>query len=527
MSGQARSHHLPPGQEEGGHAGVPSAARRQAATGERMLDLLQLQRAAGNRAVSQLLSKRRPVVQQVGKDMAGTLQGREQQHIEAAKAARQHPAPPPAALAMLVPGAPCGSGKADATTGESSEQPTPLSLERVAAEKAKQRTVIYGAVAVPDNAGAKSEAASAAGAVKAEVAKSPSVAHVVQGVSNPVVIQRKPQDATSQAGTSGIKRLAKGYMCWALSAPIEVEKGGTTVDMLITFIPDRPFKTITFLQTVKVNERQPVIDMEPLSEKEELDPFYGANWDSKQQKWVAESSSGLSAPSGARDNDAHLHDTPYVFTGMVKRFESVAVVAETSETLGALRWGFGDGWVIGGKHDDCTDTPSAEFGTAVGKFYATPKTIGPPDPSRDVGVEHYEAILDGFMANDGKSTSGPRGVVFSPLLKAAILTADQENKLDPIIAQIKALRKNGSDAQVLVSGFADPTEMDPHGTSEQRAQAVKNYLAGQGVPRRSIGIGAFGAGWARYPPSVKESRNRRVQVRMHKGADVPGLTYDN
>jgi hypothetical protein len=94
-----------------------------------MPHLLQLQRAAGNRAVSWLLSKQGTVVQRAGGGMAGTLPGGAQQRIEAAKAVR--------------------TVKAYATAGQSSERSAPPSPEQVTAEQPAALTAAEASPNVP------------------------------------------------------------------------------------------------------------------------------------------------------------------------------------------------------------------------------------------------------------------------------------------------------------------------------------------------------------------------------------------
>ncbi len=174
--------------------------------------------------------------------------------------------------------------------------------------------------------------------------------------------------------------------------------------------------------------------------------------------------------------------------GGTKMFESVAVEAETSAKLDALRWGLREGQLLGAEDKDCTDAPSADFGAAVERFYATPKEVG-SDPERE---EWYDAILDGFIAGD------------------ATLTADHEKQLDPIVTKLKGVAK----LEVIVGGFGDAMDKDPNGASEQRARTVANYLIGKGVPAGKITAIGYGRAWARYLPSMKEGRNRRVQLRL-------------
>ena len=156
--------------------------------------------------------------------------------------------------------------------------------------------------------------------------------------------------------------------------------------------------------------------------------------------------------------------------------------------------GSDSGWgkVLGGESKDCTEAPSADFGNALNRFYATPKTVD-VSVTRRIGEEHYDAILDGFMANE------------------ATLTSDHKKQLDPIVEQFKKF----SNLSAAVGGFADESEKDPFGISQQRAANVKSYLIDHGVQKERIESGGFGATWARFPPSAKENRNRRVQILLH------------
>jgi hypothetical protein len=159
---------------------------------------------------------------------------------------------------------------------------------------------------------------------------------------------------------------------------------------------------------------------------------------------------------------------------------------------------------------DASDTPTAGFLVAMDRFYDRPPTVG-PEPYPD---ERYDAIVDDFMANDGIAEF-IGGMIFSPLQKASFLNADQESQIDPTINQLK----RDPALVVEMGGFADAVEKDPRTTSEARTLAVKRYLLGQGVPKASIVIaGFFGAAWRRFPAGPMASRNRRVQLRVHKAS---------
>jgi outer membrane protein OmpA-like peptidoglycan-associated protein len=206
-----------------------------------------------------------------------------------------------------------------------------------------------------------------------------------------------------------------------------------------------------------------------------------------------------SQPSSAADPAAYLFDEPYFFPPPHGRvFESVAVAPGTGEVLGALTWGVGAVPAYA-QNPECADKPSSNFQGAVEKFY-TPK-----NPASGHGQENYDAILDGFAPND------------------AALTADQKQQLDSLVARAKEMitSSKGEPAstknRLVVGGFGDSMDKDPMAASEQRAQAVANYLMGKGVPNDTLNVRTFGATWARYEVSTEkaqEGRNRRVQIRL-------------
>lgn len=317
-------------------------------------------------------------------------------------------------------------------------------------------------------------------------------------------LQRQPHwwSKHIKINKSGSKQLTKGTMTWSLELttdglpPPDPDdyRGAPSAVIQISFTPKPSLgaRTITFLQTKLQTKAGSTLSKKPKMDilPSDFEPFYGADWDIKNKEWVPESAPKgyKNKPSSSTDTTAYLYDAPSVPPGQTKMFESVAVEAESSATLGALRWGVSGGQLLGAEDKDCTDAPLADFGAAVERFYATPTTVG-PDPERE---ERYDAILDEFSGGD------------------ATLTADHEKQLDPIVTKVRGDPK----LVVLVAGFGDAMDRDPSRTSEQRAQAVASYLIGKGVPEGNVKTTGFGAAWARYLPSMKEGRNRRVQIRL-------------
>jgi outer membrane protein OmpA-like peptidoglycan-associated protein len=303
----------------------------------------------------------------------------------------------------------------------------------------------------------------------------------------------------------GRKRLTRGLMEWWL-VPLKTYdeddyEGQPSAKIQILFTPNKQDKNkqITFLQTVlqttSSSSRAKNIPLLDIGRSDPFDPFYGADFSTRSKEWTPEGApyGYENAPSSATNPRASLYDVPSVPPEQTKLFESVAVVPSTGEVLGALRWGVewrsGGSLLVGAETKDCTDTASADYETAVKRFYATPATIDVSD-RKPIGEQHYAAILDGFDADD------------------AALTASHKKQLDEVAGQFKQFPK----LSALLGGFADATEKDPSGISQGRAEKAKDYLIARGVQGAAIRTAGFGAAWARYPPSPTETRNRRVQI---------------
>lgn len=344
--------------------------------------------------------------------------------------------------------------------------------------------------------------------------------HVVQQGQQPAgVVQRVKMPI-------GSKPLRKGVLVWSMRV---VPLGGSdTAVIQLSFTPYKQYQggQITFLQTVRRTKAAapdrsgwPTVDILTIGREgaktDEFEPFYGAEWDNAQRRWVAEKmalpTGHRSQPSGPGDVSAYLFDAPAVFPGQLKEFESVVVAPETGEVLAGIRW------AVKGTDDapeiiapdymtDVDDRATVEFLITMDRFYAAP-AAAEFHPTR---VERYDAIVDGFSPNDGTGFQ-VHWMVVSPVQKASFMTAAQEAKIDPVIA---ALKRDPA-LKVKIGGFADATEKDPVPTSEARAQAVHRYLLAQGVPGPNIVIeGYFGAAWPIFGVDPKSSRNRRVQLRL-------------
>jgi outer membrane protein OmpA-like peptidoglycan-associated protein len=227
----------------------------------------------------------------------------------------------------------------------------------------------------------------------------------------------------------------------------------------------------------------------------ENDPFYGAEWDQANKKWKREGASVAvgSSKKGGESKTASMNDTPGIGWGREGKgdaeisFETVPLVLETREPLGALSWGFkikdaanSPIELTGAQDADCVDTPSADWTATLDKFYAA----------------KYE-ILDDF--DIGKADLKP----------------DHTTKLDAI-----ATKMAGNAAlKAQLGGAADLTGGDKvnQALSLKRATAARDYLVKKGVDAARLEVQSYGSDWARVEEEkgTAEGKNRRVQVWLH------------
>ena len=289
------------------------------------------------------------------------------------------------------------------------------------------------------------------------------------------------------------KDLKKGKMTWSLELTGTKGQGGPAARIQIEFTAKPPYRshTVTFLQTVvttKTDTRsaptEPTL-VDQRTDIEEIEPFYGADWDPQNNVWRAESvntpvpAGYKNAPGSSTDPTAYLFDEPWLYPSMAKIFESVIVIPDTGEILGSLRWGVAEDQLLGGRLDDCTDLPSHGFDVAMQNYYSMTKGPYPQSPGR------FDAVIDGYDFGDYE------------------LSEDKQKRLDPVINAFLNYPK----MWIAVSGFADAGEHDdPDFTSLMRALLVQRYMMSKGVPQDKIDVHSFGAAWARFAPSASEAR---------------------
>ena len=334
--------------------------------------------------------------------------------------------------------------------------------------------------------------------------------------------EKQPADTTLPLppDIAGSKKLGKGEMKWTLKA-VNHSQGRVDVD----FKPDATTvdaKTISFGQTVinrvgaglayaggtAADPAKNKAKFEPFEETSskkrmdhlvdsENDPFYGAEWDQDTTSWKQERSDwqiGSSSTKDGTSTSASMFDTPgtpWAREGhgdVSIEFETVPMVLETREPLGSLRWGYSikDAAnapikLTGGKDADCTDTPTADWGATMDKFYAA----------------KYAEILDEF--DIGKANLKP----------------DHKKKLDNIVTTMKGK----ASLQAQLGGAADLTGNAEFNLklSLKRAENARDYLVSKGIDAARLEVQSYGADWARVAaePGKSQGKNRRVQIWLH------------
>jgi outer membrane protein OmpA-like peptidoglycan-associated protein len=168
-------------------------------------------------------------------------------------------------------------------------------------------------------------------------------------------------------------------------------------------------------------------------------------------------------------------------------FETVPVVLETREPLGALSWGYkirdqatSAIELLGGTEADCKDAPSTDWGKTVDRFYAG----------------KFSTILDGFEVDNAE------------------LSAAHHAQLEGVAAKMKA----DATLKAQLGGACDLTEQPGAALSLKRAENARDYLVGKGVAAGRIEVQSYGSDWARVEAQrlVAEGKNRRVQIWLHK-----------
>lgn len=305
--------------------------------------------------------------------------------------------------------------------------------------------------------------------------------------------------------------LKKGVMTWRQYSATPGDRGQIQA-MQIKFSPNLQYsgKTVTFLQTLHEEEKDNKVDtiVDIGVNEAAFRPFYGADWSEVTRQWIpggeGEMRGFRSRPSSSDDPAAYMFDEPEFFPPRHGRvFESVAIVLETGEILGALTWGVGNVPAYA-QQPSCSDMASATFHSTIERFY-TPKS-----PTAGYGRENYDLIFERFAPND------------------ATLTAEQKKQLNPIAVEAREIfiRSKGDPkkeekikSSLVIGGFGDSADADPMAASVLRTQVVANYLLGKGAPEDMLDLRPFGTAWALYEVNTnkaQEGRNRRVQIRLFR-----------
>src|SRR6478735_12517697 len=167
--------------------------------------------------------------------------------------------------------------------------------------------------------------------------------------------------------------------------------------------------------------------------------------------------------------------------------------------------GAGVGAIIGGKNATAI---GAIIGAAVGgtSGYAIGRNMDKQ------AKEIKDSVPDAQVERVGEGIN----VTFNSALLFKINKSDLSDSAKASLAKVAGVFTQYPETNLLVEGHTDDTGSDAYNMklSEQRAEAVKNYLASQGVAGNRFTVKWYGEGQPKYPNDSEANRalNRRVEL---------------
>ena len=158
------------------------------------------------------------------------------------------------------------------------------------------------------------------------------------------------------------------------------------------------------------------------------------------------------------------------------------------------------------------ETPPANPPAEYGNGTSTSTEMGSPFLGSDAnglpGRASPSGTFSAFDATTGEwDARAVLTIVYFEFNKYNVGSAERA-KLDAIVANARNIR-------LIVAGYTDRfgTDQYNHGLSDRRAQSVKQYLVGLGVPEANIEIQAFGKQYAKPSGNRNDvARDRRAVV---------------
>ncbi|MDR2512543.1 MAG: OmpA family protein [Puniceicoccales bacterium] len=150
--------------------------------------------------------------------------------------------------------------------------------------------------------------------------------------------------------------------------------------------------------------------------------------------------------------------------------------------------------------------PPAEYGSDAGAGHGLSAFAGggPGLPTRSVTAS---GAFSAFDATTGEWDA-------RAVLTIVYFGFDKYNVGPAERAKLDAIAANAQNIRVIVAGYTDRfgTDQYNHGLSDRRAQSVKQYLVGLGVPEANIEIQAFGKQYAKPSGSRSDLAGDRRAV---------------
>lgn len=165
-------------------------------------------------------------------------------------------------------------------------------------------------------------------------------------------------------------------------------------------------------------------------------------------------------------------------------------------------------WTPATAHPDCDGAIAPKKAEVVAPEVRTP--VVPAAPAAPVAAITPPAAAPVAVA--------PAKVTFAASAffdtNKAVLKAESKAQLDALLSKLKSLKWTG----MTVVGHTDSTGLAAYnqGLSERRAESVKSYLVGQGLPAAAIQTSGQGetAAVADNATPVGRAQNRRVEVEV-------------
>jgi outer membrane protein OmpA-like peptidoglycan-associated protein len=301
---------------------------------------------------------------------------------------------------------------------------------------------------------------------------------------------------------------------------------------------------VSWWRGLKRNDEQA---LQPDTRHEQMDQASPSVDPTLAQRWITASRSSQSAPSSAEGEaiteaerqpleSAFQHDLGDV---RVHRDEDAAQLAE-QQCANAFTTGR-DIYFARGAYS--TALLAHELGHVVQQSRASSLAYGEDSFLERQAESASAAAMSGLLpemgsggpvpamqrqtAPGGSSPTSPKTTPMSILptdsltveafdIDKSMLSGTQKQKLDLFAERLKNTLASAPDTLVTVVGYADAPGTEPHNLAlgQQRAESVRDYLVGKGIPSAKLHATSLGEAMPAVPGKSYEAKNRRVEINL-------------